>query len=80
MSEPEQGGRRRRRRTRDDDDEDVVTRRRRFMIEKALWNCCVSLVLTEILPGLYLGGYVVHSSSLSFFLSHIRPQRETRNQ
>ena len=33
----------------------VVTR---FMIEKALWNCCVSLALTEILPNLYLGGYV----------------------
>lgn len=28
----------------------------KFMIEKALWNCCVSLSLTEILPNLYVGG------------------------
>lgn len=30
----------------------------RFTIEKALWNCCVSLSLTQIMPNLYLGGYV----------------------
>ena len=28
----------------------------KIMIEKALWNCCVSLSLTEIMPNLYLGG------------------------
>ena len=44
MSQPEEAARR-----------NTVTR---FMIEKALWNCCVSLSLTEILPNLYLGGYV----------------------
>lgn len=32
------------------------------MIEKALWNCCVSLSLTEILPNLYLGGSVFSPS------------------
>ncbi|CAF9917177.1 hypothetical protein IMSHALPRED_003488 [Imshaugia aleurites] len=34
----------------------------RFMIEKALWNCCVSLSLTEIMPNLYLGGYLAASN------------------
>ena len=28
----------------------------KIMVEKALWNCCVSLSLTEIMPNLYLGG------------------------
>ena len=37
----------------DPEDRNTVTR---FMIEKALWNCCVSLSLTEILPNLYIGG------------------------
>ena len=31
----------------------VITK---FMIEKALWNSCVSLSQTEILPNLYIGG------------------------
>ena len=55
MAEPEGGGEeeegRRGRRGRGT----VITK---FRIEKALRNCCVSLSLTEILPNLYLGGYV----------------------
>ncbi|KAM0795897.1 protein-tyrosine phosphatase-like protein [Usnea florida] len=34
----------------------------KIMIEKALWNCCVSLSLTEIMPNLYLGGYLAASN------------------
>ena len=45
-------------------DNAIITR---FTIEKALWNCCVSLLLTEIMPNLYLGGYVPWLFSLTFF-------------
>ena len=56
VGEEEEEGRRGRRGS-----ETVITK---FMIEKALWNCCVSLSLTEILPNLYLGGYVPLPTSL----------------
>ena len=55
MSEPEGGGEEEEEGRRGRGRETVITK---FMIEKALWNCCVSLSLTEILPNLYLGGYV----------------------